>query len=247
MQKESWRIWAKDESVEQRTYKRVTGELPEMECTKQLVELISNIYLPGMSILDVGCAAGHYYNGLKRIDPDIKYSGIDATIPYITFAKNYFKNNTNTSFAVEDIFNLPVSYELKYDIVYCCNVILHLPCFQTPLKNIIKSSKKYCFIRTLISDKTHLSKFLYSDTFNDKGEPLDFVYQNTYSFSILENFIHSLGNYTVEFLEDKFDSEQINSEYKNYSMQQDAVTKTFNNIQIAGSKVFEWRWIKITK
>jgi hypothetical protein len=55
MSKETWKIWDKDDSVEQRTYKRVTGELPEMECTKQLVNLVSDEYLPGMSVLDVGC------------------------------------------------------------------------------------------------------------------------------------------------------------------------------------------------
>ena len=85
--------WAEDPSVEQRTFKRVTGELQEMESTKQLVDLISDIYQPGMKVLDVGCAAGHYYNGLARIDSDLDYSGVDATIPYIEFAKNYFKDN----------------------------------------------------------------------------------------------------------------------------------------------------------
>ena len=75
MTNDDWRIWNKDDNVESRrshvesrTYQRVTGELPEMESTKQLVDLISQVYASGMKILDVGCAAGHYYNGLKRID-----------------------------------------------------------------------------------------------------------------------------------------------------------------------------------
>ena len=36
--KNSWKIWDKDDSVEQRTYKRVKNELPEMECAKQLAK-----------------------------------------------------------------------------------------------------------------------------------------------------------------------------------------------------------------
>ena len=72
MSEEIWRIWNKDESVEQRTFQRTTGELPEMECTKQLVSLISDEYQSGLKILDVGCASGHYYNGIKRIDEGIQ-------------------------------------------------------------------------------------------------------------------------------------------------------------------------------
>jgi SAM-dependent methyltransferase len=247
MKKENWKIWDLDESVEQRTFKRVTGELPEMESTKQLVELISEIYAPGMKILDVGCAAGHYYHGLIRIDENLKYHGVDATAPYISFAQNYFKENPNTNFALEDIYKLPEEYKSKFDIVYCCNVVLHLPSFQVPFENLIRSSNKYCIIRTLVSGKTHLSKFLYSDTFEENGEPSDFVYQNTYSFDIIEKFIHSLGDYKVEFIDDEFDGSRINEEYKNFNQIQDAVTVVQNNVQIAGSKVFEWKWIKITK
>jgi ubiquinone/menaquinone biosynthesis C-methylase UbiE len=247
MKKENWKIWAKDASVEQRTYKRVTGELQEMESTKQLVELISDIYQPGMKLLDVGCAAGHYYNGLKRIDMNLEYWGVDATVPYIEFAKDYFKENKKTNFLVGDIFNLPENFTSHFDIVYCCNVILHLPSFQVPMVNLIRASKKYCIIRTLVAEKTHLSKFLYTDQFDDNGEPFDFVYQNTYSASWIESYVSSLGNYKVEFIDDKFDGDKINDEYKEFSALQNAVTNVRNNIQIAGSKVFEWKWIKITK
>ena len=51
---DDWKIWDRDDSVEMRSYKRTTGELPEMESTKQLVQLISDVYQHGMSVLDVG-------------------------------------------------------------------------------------------------------------------------------------------------------------------------------------------------
>ena len=247
MKKERWNIWAQDPSVEQRTFKRVTGELQEMESTKQLVELIANIYTPGMKVLDVGCAAGHYYNGVKRIDSNIEYYGVDATVPYIEFAKEHFKENKKTHFQVGDIFNLPEDFANKFDVVYCCNVILHLPSFQRPVENLFKASSKYIFIRTLVSEKTHLSKFLYADTFDVNGDPSDFVHQNTYSANWLEHFIKALGSCEVEFIDDKFDAENINKEYKEYSPLQSAVTNVRNDVQIAGSKVFEWKWIKVTK
>ena len=39
-----------------------------MESAKQLRKIIFKIYKPNMKILDVGCASGHYYNSLKKID-----------------------------------------------------------------------------------------------------------------------------------------------------------------------------------
>ena len=247
MIKEKSNKWAEDPSVEQRTFKRVTGELQEMESTKQLVDLISDIYQPGMKVLDVGCAAGHYYNGLARIDSDLDYSGVDATIPYIEFAKNYFKDNKRLKFQVGDIFNLPENLTNSFDIVYCCNVILHLPSFQAPIQNLIKASKKHVIIRTLVADNTHMSQFLYNDNFDDNGNPSDFIHQNTYSVSSIERFISSLGDYDVEFLDDKFDGAQIQNEYEEYKDIQSVVTNIQNNVQISGSKVFEWKWIKIEK
>ncbi len=247
MNTDAWRIWNKDDSVEQRTYKRVTGELQEMECTKQLVELVENIYSSGMSVLDVGCAAGHYYNGLKRVDGSIRYHGVDATTAYIEFARKYFKNNPHATFEVGDIFDLSEEYRQKFDIVFCCNVLLHLPSLELPLKNLLKASKKYCIIRTLVSEKTHLSKLLYSDKFDESGEPTDFVFQNTYSYDMVEKTIRANGEYRVEFIDDKFDAQSINEEHKSYGNLQSAVTRVQYDVQIAGSKVFEWKWIKITK
>jgi 2-polyprenyl-3-methyl-5-hydroxy-6-metoxy-1,4-benzoquinol methylase len=242
---DTWRVWNNDDKVEMRTYKRVTGELPEMESTKQLVELVREVYSPGMTVLDVGCAAGHYYNGLVRLDPDLNYTGVDATVKYIQFAKEHFKNNHNTRFEVADIFKLQDSLG-KFDVVYCCNVILHLPDFREPIKNLLKVTKKHCFIRTLVSDKTYLNKFLYTDDFDATGNPTNFVHQNTYSFDLLSNFIKAQGNYRVELIKDKFDVENINKEFKDYREQQSAVTRVIGDKQIAGNVIFEWQWLKIS-
>ena len=217
-----------------------------MECTKQLVDLVKEVYKPGMTVLDVGCAAGHYYNGIKRVDEAIKYQGVDATTAYIQFAQKHFKNNPNTVFEVADIFNLPKSYAKQFDIVFCCNVILHLPSMQIPLKNLLMATRRYCFIRMLIGKKTHLSRLLYSDSFDEHGEPTDFVYQNTYSFDYVEKTIRALGDYHVMLIDDHFDETEINKEYQNYNTLQSAVTRVQNGIQIADSKVFEWKWIKVS-
>jgi 2-polyprenyl-3-methyl-5-hydroxy-6-metoxy-1,4-benzoquinol methylase len=244
IKKEAWRIWNKDDKVEMRTYKRVTGELPEMESTKQLVELVGQVYTPGKTVLDVGCAAGHYYNGLVRLDPNLIYTGVDATTNYIDYARQHFKNNANTRFEYGDIFDLK-DPTLKSDIVFSCNVLLHLPDFRLPIRNLLKATRKHLFIRTLISDKTYLNKFLYTDDFDEGGNPTNFVHQNTYSFSLLENFIKQQGNFSVELIKDKFEISNINKEFTDYGKKQSAVTRVDGGKQIAGNVIFEWQWLKI--
>lgn len=241
-----WRIWDRNDAVEGRTYQRVRGELPEMESTRHLVSLIGEVYQPGMKVLDVGCAAGHFYNGLTRIDPKPNYHGVDATVKYIEFAKNHFAKTPNVRFSSEDVFNLP--FDTEFDIVHCCNVLLHLPSVDVPIQNLVRASRKYVFIRMLVSDHTHLSKYLYKDTFDENGEPNDFVYQNTYSRDLIRSIVKKTGDHGVDFVEDVFDPAPINDEYRKYGHLNRAVTRAIDDkLLIAGSKVFEWQVVKITK
>ena len=101
----NWRIWNKDDKVELRTYQRAVGELPEMESAKQLVNVMRSLYKPGMSVLDFGCAAVHYYNSVKQLDANIDYTGADATKKYIEFGSNHFKG-TFAKFREADLFDV---------------------------------------------------------------------------------------------------------------------------------------------
>lgn len=243
----NYKVWDRDPSVEQRTFDRVSGRLPEMESAKQLRDLITEVYRPGMKILDVGCAAGHYYNSLRSIDHELEYCGIDATADYINFATDYFHKNPRATFDIADIFALPRNFESSFDIVFCCNVLLHLPSVEVPLRNLVAASSGYVFVRTLISTNTHTSKFHYSDACDSSGEPTDFVHQNTYSRQWLRDIVSEHSDAQVEFIDDRFDVNQINREYNDFNNVQSAVTRIENGVQIAGSKVFEWEWMKITK
>lgn len=242
-----YRVWNRNPLVEQRTFDRVTGRLPEMESAKQLRELIAEIYVPGMKILDVGCAGGHYYNSLRSLDSNLSYYGVDATEEYIKFAQDYFRHDDGASFATADVYDLPREFDSAFDVVFCCNVLLHLPSVELPLKNLIGASRKYVFVRTLLSTNTHLSQFLYTDRRDELGQPADFVYQNTYSREIVRQIANDSCEGQIEFIGDRFDEEQINIEFSEFQSLQSAVTRVENGVQIAGSKVFEWAWVKVTK
>ena len=144
-----------------------------------------------------------------------------------------------------DIFDLNGQIN-SYDIVFCCNLILHLPDFRVPIKNLLSVTEKYCFIRTLISDRTYLNKFLHSDDFDKNGNPTNFVFQNTYNYSLLANYINSLGNYKIDLIEDEFNADNINKEFNDFNNKQPGVTNVVENKQISGNMIFEWQWLKIT-
>jgi len=244
MSENDWRIWELDPSVEETLYKRATGELPEMESTKQVVELVKEVYKPGMKILDVGCGPGHYYKGLRRLDESVKYTGLDATKPYIDFAKNIF-SKTNANFIIGDI--LDITEEIgEFEIVICCNVILHLPDFRVPIRNLLKVCKNHCFIRTLISNNTYLHKFVIGNEFDELNNPKKFIYQNTYSFDLVKSYIESLGNYSVELIDDEFDPRVLDNEFYGVKKKAVGATKILNGHQVSGNLIFELKWLKIT-
>ena len=132
---EKWQQWDVDPIPESRyNIKRVKGELSEMESTKQLVKLISEIYQPDMKVLDVGCNVGHYLSGIRRKFPTLDYTGVDAYDYYITAAQQAFSNDPLAKFAVKDIFK-PLFPNNKSDIVYCGKEKLNVNTFKEKLPN----------------------------------------------------------------------------------------------------------------
>ena len=242
---DDWEIWKKNNSIE-RSIKRVRGELPAMEASKHLLEILKKIYKSNYNILDFGCAAGHYLKTLKKLNKNIKYTGFDVTKDYIIFAKQYFKKDLNSNFDVQSLFNVNKKYYKKFDIVFCANVLHHLPSIDLPLKNLLSVTKKYCIIRTLVSDNTHLSRFYYDDSTDKNGYLNNFQFQNTYSYNLIKKKIKKIGNFKIKFIDDKFNGHKINKEFISRERKKyPGLTKYVQGIQIAGSKVFEFKWVII--
>ena len=60
--------------------------------------------------------------------------------------------------------------------------------------------------------------------------------------------VRNVGNFKVSFIDDEFNNKMINKEYKDHSkIQGPATTRVINNVQIAGNKVFKWKWVIIQK
>ena len=246
MEYKDWQQWGKDPEPESRhNIKRVKGNLSDMESTKQLVSLISTVYEPDMRILDVGCNVGHYLTGLRKKFPNLKYTGADAYDYYISQAQTAFKNDTNANFYVKDIFE-PIFPDNPFDIVYSCNVLLHLPDFRKPMINLLQSTKKTCFVRTLLGDYTNLVKSPTTDEYDEEGNPLDYWYLNTWKKDYFLDFIHQLG-WKTEVITDKFDPKPIQNEYEHVKNKTDVSTRMLGDVQVMENVICNWTWIKITK
>ena len=83
-----------------------------------------------------------------------------------------------------------------------------------PLQNLLNSARKHVVIRPLVSEFTHLSKFYYNDKKDKKGILNNYVFQNTYSYNLLREKIRKIGKYKVKFIDDKFDGNKLNKEFK---------------------------------
>lgn len=237
-----WQQWAKHPEFEGTLVDRARGILPEMESTKQLVKLVSEVYESGMRVLDVGCNVGHYLRGLRRLDPGLCYTGVDATDFYIAQARDIYQDDPAAHFEVRNVFD-PIFPDDPHDIVYCCNVILHLPDFRIPVRNLLNSTKEVCFIRTLFGNRTTIVKAVDEHHLDDEGNPENFVYQNTWQKDYFSDQVSRLG-WRVEFIDDEFNSEVLKDEYSR--LKKGKGTNILDGIQVRENIIFNWMWAKIT-
>src|SRR5438445_8847554 len=193
------KIWTK--SYGNLLSKRAKSELPEMESSKSVSKKIKTICLQHDKILDVGCGVGHYYISLKkRIKLDFEYVGIDVIGEYVKKAKILFKDEKNVKFSKGDIYEIPFQKN-SFDIVMCNNFLHNLPSIAKPISELLRVSKKYVLIRTLVGERSFRiqavrnskcdvkSKTYPAREFKDNGEPTEYNFLNIYSKDYLKSVI----------------------------------------------------------
>ena len=240
-----WEIWADKPEVEGTLVDRARGKLPEMESTKQLVNLVGEVYRPGMRVLDVGCNTGHYLVGLRRISRELDYVGVDAYDSYITQAKEVFRNDPHAAFHRKSIYE-PLFPAEPFDITYACNVLLHLPTFKVPVRNLLESTAEVCFIRTLLGERSTIVRRAaeMGMDFDGDGNPVRYIHQNTYDRAVFADYIRSLG-WQVELIKDQFDPRVLAREHT--ELKQGEGTRIVDGMQVDGNILFNWEWVKASR
>lgn len=223
-------------------YKRAIGELPEMECSKAVAKIIKGLIQENDIILDVGCGAGHYLTSLlKEVDVPFRYEGIDQTEYYIIKAREAFPEHP---FTVGDINNLRVPDQYA-EIVMCHNVLLHLPSIELPIKELLRVSKKYILIRTLIGSHSFRIKQVEQPELYENGEPIHFHYHNIYSEAYLAELLK--GYRYALTIDNNFDPMKLGGPENYVGKRPDNLTVSVAGYQINEYIIQPWRFILIEK
>lgn len=175
---------------------RAVGELEPMECTKRLRLLLKPFFRGGMSILDVPCGAGHYYRHIRSLGP-MHYTGMDLDEKCVELAKDIWKYVPLADFFVHDIAKDPLTF--TYDIVFCYNLLLHLPHYAPALEHLFHATKTVLIVRALFGNKEERKAVQPPDDYLDIYKQ---IHYNTYSKDEITKYLWGLGECRVAFVED---------------------------------------------
>jgi len=240
-------------------YNRAVGKSAEMEVSKSLSLIVNKIIKKDDKVLDVGCACGHFYRSLKkRIKKNFFYTGCDPYDIFLNLAKKAWQDDYNVNFAKGNIFNLPFKKN-SYDIVFCSNVLLHLPEIYNPLKQLLKVTKKKLILRTVVYDVSYKIQLVYNNKwwkytnvspekeFDKKGNPKSFSYFNIHSKDYLKAMIKKINPKSkVKFIKDnKFSKKNIISSQK--KEKRPLATRILGNEQFSGCLMQPHSFVIINK
>jgi ubiquinone/menaquinone biosynthesis C-methylase UbiE len=250
LKKQKWNAWdsKKVQLMGDSYYRRSIGKLPEKEASKSFAKLIlkNNILKNNESILDYGCATGHFYKSFKRIIPfDFKYYGIDAVKSFLKLGVKAYKEDKNVNFIHGDILNIPVKGK-TFDLS-SVNLFHFFPDIYQCLKESKRVTKKYIIWRTPIADLNHYVKIFHKNDFK-VNTPLalnsDHNEEHTinifYNIEYLKKIFKSLNLKMVYFKKDNDFKSFDNTKLKGFEL---GGTKTINRTQLDGIMLMNWHYI----
>ena len=247
-------IWKSNKCYGDNFFDRSTGKTEEMESSKAICKILQPFYRKRMTILDVGCGAGHYLRSLqKRLDPLVDYVGTDMTSYYIEKAKEAFPD---TLFFIDDIHNLKFE-DGGFDIVICNNVICHLPSPpKKAISELLRVSSDYMIIRIPCSERNYIIKEVrdkgdkmeiklpknQSNLIRDNGEPISWSYLNLYTVDYIKSIIMDNDiNVEIDVVDDTYWN-HLNSKFDSPTG-----TTVIEGKQVSGSIVLDWKFFVIKK
>lgn len=196
-------IWAHAPRYFQSCDERSSGRAPEMDCVRQLVDVLRPLVHPGMTLLDIGCGAGHYYLSLRELS--VEYYGIDPFEAGIRIGQHNLAavGLHPNRLQVRGVESLRMVEQ--YDVVVAFNVLAYLPDFRLPLERMARVCRQILVVRSSFAEATRIRwvpDILLEDGLQDMR-----MYQNIYSRAEVSDFLAQRG-FSVDFLPDKRQNEQ---------------------------------------
>jgi ubiquinone/menaquinone biosynthesis C-methylase UbiE len=168
---------------------RASGVLPEMDSVRQAIDWLRPMLKPGMSVLDVGCAAGHAARSFRELG--VNYYGVDSgrgavEIGRVHLAEIGIPPGNLRIIPIEDL-----PGDETFDAVICLSTLLYMPMFHLPLEIMARAAKSWLVIRSSFSDKTQI-RFL-PDVLLEPGFQTVRSHFNVYSKHEIQNFLEAEG------------------------------------------------------
>jgi SAM-dependent methyltransferase len=183
---------------------RSIGEVPEQDSVRQAVELLRDCTLPGMTVLDVGCASGHAWRSLRGLG--VEYFGIDPYTRAIEIGRLILGTQGLPASRLRDIRLESLPPEERYDVVLSLSTLLYFPMFHEPLALMAQAARGSLIIRSSFGDETEV-RFL-PDILLEPGYEGLHAYFNIYSRREVQSFLEARG-FEVEWHADRRQTEKF--------------------------------------
>lgn len=181
-------IWEHSASVRDLYTKRARDQADEMTCAAQAADILSELVMPGDSLLDVGCGTGYFFHSISRRGIPVSYFGIDATKQFIEIGRRELESFGLPSQHLQAI--RIEDFQGNADHVICMNVLSNLDNFHRPLERMLQAAEKTLILRESITDR--LEHLYVRDEFLDDDVYLK-VHVNSYNRREITEFMQAYG------------------------------------------------------
>ncbi len=249
---QDWNPWTMDEVLMtgHSYFQRATGALPEKEASKSYANLMKahGYHSSGGSLLDIGCATGHFLRSFRSIlDPEIQYTGIDTEMSFLQWGREAYELDETCSFVHGNALVMPFQDNAFDNVVV--NLFHFFPRADLALKEAMRVAKNRVIWRTPIGEANYIIKTIYTPSFEELGalsperDDLQYTLTMMYTKSYVEGLIKHLGGKIDLFERDtdfgEFDNTAL-ADFKNCT-----ATKTMNGMQVNGNLILDWQYIVI--
>jgi hypothetical protein len=199
-------LWEHSKYYVELSLARAAGDAEEMDAVRQTLALLGSKLESGMSLLDVGSAAGH----LQRSLPEgIEYHGIDPATRGIAIGRAY---GSRAGLPAErlralEIDDLPP--DESYDAVVCLSTLAYLPMFHRPLEAMARAARRWLIVRSSFGDETEIRYI--PDPLLEEGFQGLRTYLNIYGRAEVQSFLEQEG-FRVTWVEDERQRDRFGGE-----------------------------------
>jgi len=245
---------------------RAMGALPDMGCAIRVANLIKERVVSNdgrkreVDILDVGCAAGHFYRTFVHQGLEISnYTGLEIDPAMVNVANEVWSSDSHAgkvSFINEDIERFEGGG--KFDFVICVNAFMYFSSARKALEKLLRMTESHLIIRGYFTDSNYRiiraqtkqnhdkARLDESEVFDLQGNMLSFDFWNMYSYSYIESLVEELDpKAKFEWVDDKNVIASIEEEGK-LRVSKRGATELFGGHEISYPFFLPWKYLVVS-